>query len=339
MARKVLLLALGLVMTGMAGAQTLGGSTVYNFLRFPATPLVTALGGENISVIGRESGMGFQNPALVRKEMHGQMQAVFSGIQSQVQQYHLAGAYHQESIQTSFSGHIQYFNYGNITQTDAAGNIQGSFKPRDFVVQVNASRQYLERWHYGMGIKFIQSDYGLYRSSALAMDFGVNYYDSSRLLQVGLVAKNMGFQLKAYEGTAKDNLPFDLQLGVTKRLAKAPIQFSVTAHHLHRLILNYNDTTFNAEVGVSPPDNGFEKALQHFVFATQFFIGDKLELSAGYNHLRRRELNIPNGANGLTGFSYGAAFLQPRWSIRYSHANYQGGKGYNQFGVVVSFEK
>jgi len=182
----------------------------------------------------------------------------------------------------------------------------------------------LKHWFYGGGIKFIQSNYGQYRSSAIAMDIGVNYADSNGHWQAGLLLKNMGLQLRSYTGEGQDNLPFDLQAGITKRLAKAPLQFSLTAHQLHRLILFNEDST-----------STIDHNMQHVVLATQFFIADKIELTAGYNHLRRRELSIANTSNGLTGFSLGAGVVFPKLQLRYARAYQSNSKAYNQFGLNV----
>jgi len=82
----------------------------------------------------------------------------------------------------------------------------------------------------------------------------------------------MGTQLSTYNGTAvKEELPFDLQAGISKRLENAPFQFSVTAHHLHRFDIFYNDTLFNAQEGDARKVNGFQK-LWGILFLQQIFI-------------------------------------------------------------------
>ena len=326
-----------------AKSQTLGGSSVFNFLRFPNTPQLTALGSVNISNISNDVGLSFNNPSQLRREMHGQANFVFNSMYASINNYHLSGAYHAEKLKTSFSGGVNYFDYGNIPQTDAAGNTLGDFHPNDYVVQISASRRYMERWFYGATFKFINSNYGLYRSNGIALDIGASYYDSTNLLQVSLLMKNMGMQLKEYEGSASDEIPFDLQLGITKRLKKAPIQFSLTAHHLHQFDIRYNDTAFNNENDFEQNNKNssftIDKIFRHFVFATQFYIADKIELTAAYNHLRRSELNIPGTSNGLNGFSLGVGVLLNKLQIRYARGYYQNNTAYNQFGLNVQLNE
>ena len=152
----------------------------------------------------------------------------------------------------------------------------------------------------------------------------------------------MGFQLKKYQGTTADDLPFDLQIGLTKRLEKAPFSFSITAHHLHQFDIRYNDTTFNQDNGFENGRNGkisFDKIFRHFVFATTVYIGKNVELIAAYNYLRRKELNIGNAENGLTGFSLGVGAIFNKIQIRYARAYYQNNTAYNQFGLNLKLNE
>ncbi len=338
----MLLLILIICFVFNSNAQTLGGNSIYNFLKLPATPQLTGLGGINISNISNDIGLSFNNPALLRPSMHAQLAAVFNSMYAGIKNYHVITGYTNEKLQTNFSLGTQYFDYGTIAQTDASGNVLGTFRPGDYVVQVSGSRKYLERWYYGATIKFIHSNYGLYRSDGLAMDVGVAYYDSTSQLQVSVLMKNMGVQLKRYEGTTGDDLPFDIQAGITKRLKNAPLQFSVTAQRLHQFNIRYNDTSFNNDNGFNQTSEAaitFDKIFRHIVIATQVYVGDKLEITAAYNHLRRAELNIYNATNGLNGFSLGVGVLFKKIQIRYARAYYQNNTVYNQFGLNLSLNE
>ena len=215
-----------LILVSRLGAQTLGGSSVFNFLKLSSTPQLTALGGVNVSQISNDVGLAFNNPALLKPSMHTQMNAVFNSFYSGIKVYHLSLGYYHPKLNTNFSWGLNYFGYGNISETDASGNVLGKFRPTDWVMQFSASRTYLEKWSYGATLKFINSNYGQYRSNGIAMDMGVLYFDSAKQFSASIVAKNMGFQLKKYAGSAAEDIPFDLQAGISKRLEKAPFGFS-----------------------------------------------------------------------------------------------------------------
>lgn len=322
--------------------QTIGGQSVFNFLNLPNTPQLTSLGGVNVSDQSNDVGLAFNNPALLRDEMHSQLNAVFNDFYAGVSAYHLSLGYHHAKLKMNFLWGLNFINYGSIQQTDAAGNVMGKFRPNDWVMQVSASRKYLEKWNYGATLKFISSNYGLYKSTGLAVDVGVIYRDTSSSFTIGLLAKNMGFQLKKYDGTEPDDLPFDLQLGISKRLANAPFGFSFTAHHLHHFNITYHDTVFNNSNGFengSDKKFSFDKLFRHFAAAATIYLGDRVEVTVGYNHLRRKELNIGNGGNGLNGFSLGAALLLEKLHVKFARSHYQNGTGYNQLGLNMTLNK
>jgi hypothetical protein len=195
----------------------------------------------------------------------------------------------------------------------------------------------MDKWHYGATLKFIHSAYGLYRSSGIAMDVGITYTDSVNLWQASLVIKNMGSQIKRYQGSSSGDMPFDLQLGISKRLAHAPLQFSATFFQLHQFNTRYNDTLFNNDNGPDPANKEkkyiFDKFFRHVVLSAQLYVGDKVEITAGYNYLHRKELNVGNAGNGLNGFSLGVGVLFKKIQVRYARSYYQNNSSYNQFGL------
>ncbi len=336
--RLLILLFVFFFLKGL-NAQTLGGNAIFNFLTQPNTAQLSALGGVNVSNISRDVGLSFQNPALLRTEMHGQLNTSFTDFLAGIKNYSLSTALHLEKINTNLSFGINYFDYGNLAQTDAAGNILGNFRPNDYVVQVAASHKYKEHWWYGMTFKFASSSYAQYKSNGLAVDIGLAYYDTTSQFQASFVVKNIGTQLKTYDGSSvKEELPFDMQLGITKRLAHAPIQFSLTAHHLQAFNIYYNDTTFNASEGNgSIGNNTAEKIVAHLVLAAQFFIGDKIEATAGYNFMRRQDLNAFSTANGLNGFTMGVGLMLKKLHIRYATGFYQQNM-FHQFSLNLNWK-
>ncbi|HQS25264.1 MAG: hypothetical protein B7Y11_11975 [Sphingobacteriia bacterium 24-36-13] len=317
-------------------AQTLGGNAVYNFLSQPGSAQVAALGGINISNQSNDVSMSLGNPALLRKSMHQQIATSFNGFLAGISNYSAVASYFQERHQINWGIGLQYLHYGNITQTDAAGNVLGTFKPNDFALQFLLSKQYNNYFYIGAAAKFIQSNYGIYRSSGIAMDIGLTYTDTLNQIQASVAIKNMGTQLSTYGGAAKEELPFDLQAGISKRLANAPIQFSLTAHNLHRLNILYNDTAFNASEGDLRTAGFLQKTFAHLILATQFYLNEKVEISLGYNFLRRQDLNIFNATSGLNGLTAGAGFMHKKLHIRYATGFYQQ-KVFHQFTLNFNF--
>jgi hypothetical protein len=339
---KVVFIISAFFISFSAQSQTLGGNSVFNFLRLSNTPQLTALGGINISNTSGDIGLSFNNPALLLPVMHTQMNAVFNSFFGGIKVYHLSMGYSNEKLKTNFMGGLNYFSYGNTPQTDASGNELGNFRPVDCVLQVAASRAYLNNWNYGLTVKFISSAYGQFRSTGIAADVGLLFRDSANSFSASVVAKNMGTQLKKYYGSSPDDLPFDLQIGITKRLEKSPFSFSLTAQRIHQFNVLYNDTLFNNQNGFENPAAKkftLDKLLNHLIIGTTVYLADKVEIHAGYNFLRRKELNIGNVTNGLNGFSVGAGVLLGKLQVRYARAYYQSNTAFNQFGINMKMNE
>ena len=312
-------------------AQTLGGKSAYNFVKLPATPLLAASGSINTSYNFGDVGLALNNPSLLKSDLDKNLGLSFNSFFAGIKSYSLSSAFHHDQTNTTFGGGVFFIDYGSINETDATGNVMGSFHPLDYVVQVSAGRKYLERWQYGLSAKFINSNYAQYTSNAVAFDVGVLYADSANGLTASVLVKNMGVQLKSFTAE-KEDLPFDMQLGVTKKLSKAPFAFSVTGYQLHRLKIGYNDTTFNNENNFSNR-SAFDHTIAHFVFATHIFLGKHIEGTVGFNPLRRQELNLGNGGNGLNGFSFGLSGKFNKLGFQYARSYYQNGIAFNQLGL------
>jgi len=330
MVRRLTLIGLWVLTFSGGTAQTLGGSSIFNFLRLQLHPQAGALGGRNVSHLGADLGMLSENPSLLRKGHHSTISANFTSLAPSITGLYAAGAYHLEKKATTLALGITHLGYGEQQETDASGNMLGTFQAYDQLLGISISRNYNKKWYYGSTLKFINSRYGAYASQGLALDMGLNYYDEERMIQFGFAAKNMGVQLKSY-GNRKEDLPFDLVLGMTKQLEKAPIRFSLTGQRMHQFDLLYNDTLFNETNFGSQPKTGFgTKIFSHLVFGADVLVGEKIVLTGGYNVLRRSELRIQNIASGLTGFSYGFNLHLQRLRFYYARTHYQSSLSHHQ---------
>ena len=320
-------------------AQTLGGSSIFSFLKLPQHPITASLGGRNVSTFSGEAGLITENPALMTSDNNGQVSTNFSFLSPGMNALTATGIYEYKKINTNLGLTIGHVQYGNTDQTDASGNILGVFNPFDQYIQLTVSRRYASRWNYGTAVKFINSGYGAFRSSALAVDFGLNYFNKEKKIQFGFSAKNMGIQLKTYSGLGED-LPFDMVIGLSKQLEKSPLRFSITAQKIHQFDLLYSDTTFNSVYLGEIKENRFlRKVLSHFILGTELLIGDKLVFMGGYNFLRSMELRIPSLTNGFTGIGYGLNLKLLKFDFYFSRSHYQTSVAQNQMGITYKFEK
>lgn len=320
-------------------AQTLGGQTAYSFLKLSLHPQSGALGGRNIAHLKGDVALLTENPSLMIPAHGSNLSTSLTRVAPGVNALFGVGAYYHKKSSTTFGLAINHLLYGDELQTDASGNQLGRIRAFDQSIGASASRAYGERWRYGATLKFVNSNYGPFRSTALFADVGLTYTDTAHRLRLGFVVRNMGTQLSTYAGMPED-VPFDLSLGLSHQLEKAPIRFHLTAQGLHRFDLLYADTAFEAENYGRIYRNGFfQKALSHVVLGAEYLLGDRAVMMIGYNVLRRNELRIRNLSNGLAGFSYGFQLKLGKVNFFYSRLHYQAQLSQHQAAFTVRFSE
>jgi hypothetical protein len=251
-----------------------------------------------------------------------------------IKQYDFSGAKYLGNKKLVLGGGVHFMDYGSVAMTDISGNQMGNFRPNDYSLQVSAATSYINNTHIGATFKFIQSNYGLYKSNGIAMDIGLRYQPTSALSQVSVLIKNLGAQLKTY-GT-KEEFPFNLIVGYTKKLQNAPFQFSLTAEKLSLWNLAYNDTSFNAQQGYTNPGS-LQNLFNHLILASEVFIGEQVSVNLGYNFMRRFDLNIQGQQNALNGFSSGLALQLQRLELQYGNAFFQKNM-YHHFSLMYNLK-
>ncbi len=332
----------GMALTGKA--QVTGGQRAFEFLRLSQSARTSALGGINVSDPTRDVSAVSQNPALMRPGLHNQLAVQYNSYPAGINIMNLQHGYHSEKWNTAFFGSIQYLNYGSFDETDIYGNNIGTFRGTDYAVSIGASKEYRERWRGGVALKYAGSRYGDLRAGALLMDVGIVYADTEKLITLGAVAKNIGFMTQKYNaGNSAEPLPFDLQIGFSKRLARAPLRFHITAHHLYEWDIRYDnpaDNTTNTlggttTSGSSGGNNFFDKLARHVIFGADILIGKRITVTGAYNHLRRGELAFTDKP-ALSGFSFGGSINLDRFQIRYSRSIFNLAGTTNEFGLNVN---
>lgn len=330
----------------MANAQVTGGQFSFEFLRLANSPHVSALGGMSVSNPSDDISLALQNPALMRPGLHNQLQLNYNGLYAGISSSNLAYGYHSEKIKTSFAFGLQYINYGNFKQTNAVGNIEGDFKAIDYATTFAASRSYRAHWRYGANLKFAHSALATTRATAAMMDIGINYYDTASLWDIGAVAKNMGVMLDRYVAeNPSEPIPFDLQIGVSKKFKHLPLRLFTTIHHLYEWDIRYDNPDDKATSILTTVDssekvksNFVDKMFRHFIFGAELTLGKRITVTASYNNLRRKEMVLQT-ASGVTGFAFGVGINLNKFVINYGRSYYYVAGAYNEIGITMRLNK
>jgi hypothetical protein len=142
----------------------------------------------------------------------------------------LAGYYKFDDNQ-ALSASLRYFSLGNITFTDNLGNDFGSFRPREFGIDIGYSRRLNAKNGLGVALKFISSNLAggttvgstSYKTgNAVAADIGF-YHDGTSATSGdgwawGVVLSNLGSKIAYTDNAdAKDFIPANIGIGFNYR--------------------------------------------------------------------------------------------------------------------------
>ncbi|MDN4166275.1 type IX secretion system protein PorQ [Cytophagales bacterium LB-30] len=319
-----ILLALGI----QSFAQT-GGLNTYAFLSLPANTRVAALGGVLVSHPQADVQMLLSNPALLSAENHQQLGFTYLGLPASMGQSTVAYAHQIREGQMLGLG-IQYLNFGDFEAFDDTGNSLGTFDAAAYQLAGSYAHQ-LGNFRMGASLKWVQTRLGTYGSSALLTDIGATFVHPEKSLQVGLVIKNMGVQLTQFSETnLREELPMDVQLGITFKPEYMPFRFSFTTYRWIR-----SGSLQENEGGTTQSAGTFDQIMSHLAIGTELLLNKNFHVRAGYNHQLRYELGLPE-SRGAAGFSLGFMLRVKAFELSYSRQIYnQAGAG-NWLGVQIA---
>lgn len=325
--------------------QVTGGQYIFKLLELSPSARMTALGGTQITVRDDDVALAAANPAALNAGMDGRLTLNHNFFLSDIQHGYVAYAHHLPKIGFTLQGGVQYMNYGDIKQADEFGNITGQVKASETTFTLGAARPLSDRLSLGLNLRFGVSTLDLYQASMLGADAGLLYSDTSRLFSAAVVMRNAGVQLVTYNELRED-LPFDIQIGVSKRLRYLPFRMTIIAHHLHDWDIRYDDPNLttgdvslfgeeSSKKGNASVDNFF----RHFIFNGEFLLGrnEGFRIRLGYNHLRKRELSV-NNYRSLAGFSGGVGLKINRFRVDMGYGSYHLAGGVVHFSVGTNLK-
>lgn len=324
--KKILILAVFTLFCTLSFAQE-SGSTL-NMLTLPTSAHVTALGGENVSVADNHPGIVLHNPALLSNLDDNLLGLQFMTYADGAQ---WMGAEFSKAFGSRHTGaaFAHYMGYGAMDETDAHGNVIGSFSPQDIVAGVGYSYLLSDHWAGGANFKMGYSQIAEYSSLAVGVDLGLNYLDVIKDLSVSVVMRNIGAQVKTFDGVV-ERVPFNLQAGFTKGLEHLPVQFSVTLTDLIRWKTSDYYVPDGEELKFG------RMALNHVVLGLEVKPTHYLYFAGGYNFRRGYELKAA-GKGHLAGLSLGGGLNLHKFKIGLAWARYHYSTSALMGNVAYSF--
>lgn len=326
------------------------GYGVYQFLSLPASSRLAALGSVNVSLRDNDINLAFENPALLTAETNNMIGLSMANYLADIK---FGTAIFGKTIgpKNYFAVGVQYVDYGTFQETTDLDVFTGqSFTAKDFSLNIAYARPVTNRITVGATLKPVYSAYESYTSYGVAVDLGASYNDSVNLFSAGLVLKNIGTQFKGYysdtDGQHLEPLPFNIQMGISKKLSHAPLRFSLTLNNLQKWDLSYQSTNQDATNSSTTTSStnttkeiGFaDMALRHTIFAVEFVPSRSFYLTAAYNDRRQQEMSM-SGFKSMAGFSFGGGIKLYKFHVGFGMTQFQVGNYAYQFSISTSLNE
>ena len=311
----------------------------YNSLNLNNSSRVLSMGGDVISVVDNDVSLAFQAPSLLNKEMNRQMSFNFVDYVSDI---NFISFHYSQKISSNlmiFSG-LDAINYGEFIGSDATGNSTSVFTANQQIFSLGTAKQISDKFTLGTNIKLLNSQLESYHSLSFSSNVSTTYFNKENNLAATLLFKNMGKPIKSYTSNS-ENLPFEIQLGLSKSLQHLPFRYSLVLHHLnvYDISNDYNLNTIydlTTNTIIIKKESVVKKMLRHVILGGELNPFRKsLYLRAGFNFQRREDLKLSSSFS-MSGFSWGIGFSVKKIQINYSRSALHSSSVLNSFSLITN---
>ena len=320
-------------------AQT-GGSFTYQVLQFPVSSRMAVLNNP-IAISSSDLNFGIYNPALLNSKMKDGLALNFVDYFSDINMVSVAYAFPFRQLGT-VGVSLQSLSLGQFTYTNEQAEELGFFSANEQLLIAGFGKQLYEKWSIGGSVKFLFSDLETYQSFGIATDLGATFFNTESQFSASLLVQNIGRQITSYNAV-NESLPFEVKIGLSKKLEHLPFRFFIGYNHLETwdLTYHYNPTVTTDPVTGEELINTVsfgQKLFRHFTTSAELNIGKYLQLRMGYDAQRRHELTAISFL-GMIGFSWGVGFKISHFNINYGRSTYHLAGAPNYFSVTTNLSK
>jgi hypothetical protein len=313
---------------------------VFSFLDLPTHARVAALGGQVATATRPDGAYHLNNPALTDSIGNNQLSISLMPYLAAAKYYTLQYGLPIQS-KGKWAVGLQYLSYGQFNLTDPAGNSLGTFSANDYALSFSHARTE-GNFTLGATVKAVGSAIETYSAFGVLADFGGIWRHPKKELTFGLVAKNVGYLVKNY-GPADAELPFDLQAGVTLKPEHAPVRITLTAHHLQRFDISYNDPNLNIRYDLNGNPipqtvSVTERIARHISIGAELLVSRNVHLLVGYNHQKRQEGRLTT-FGGAAGISFGASIQARGFQLTYGRFSAVPTAGTSQLSLRIDLDR
>lgn len=286
---------------------------------------MAATGGNLFAVNDSDFTLVTDNPSLLNAGMHNHFILSYTNYISDINAGYAGYAADFKSIGTVAAG-LKYINYGKFIETDIYDQKLGEFSASDYSLNLTFSKKLHPQILSGGTIKGIYSSFYAGNSYGVAADLAGTLISKNSSFIAAMVFKNMGAQITTYSQGIREPLPFEVQLGLSKKIKYAPIRLVYSLRNLQKWrlasagMISFPAKAENNETYRKLYDAGYNFAL-HSGVGIEFFPVKSFIIRFGYEHKKRNEMKMAD-RSGLIGFSIGAGIRILKMNLSYARSSY-----------------
>ena len=316
----------------------LAGESTYQFLNIPTSPRQLALGGKTITNYDYDVSQAIYNPSVINSEMDNNLSLNFFNYFADITYGSAAYAYTIDNRGNTLHFGLSYINYGNFEGYNEIGDPINDFTGNEAALSVGYANKFINApIYYGVNIKMITSRFEQYNSLGFASDIGFYYKNDELLLDVGLVFRNLGGQIKSYDNVY-EKLPFEIDLGISQLVKNAPIRWHITLENIQKWPIGLSNPSrliIDLDGNVTEEKVTFmNDLLRHVIIGAELFPKSIFNLRLGYSFRRGEELRIVDQKN-FSGLSFGFGIKFNKLRFNYSHARYSSASNISFLGLQI----
>ena len=318
-----------------------GGEGVFQFLNLSTSARQIALGGETLNIMD-DINQPVWNPSSITSELDNKISLNYSSYLSGI---NIGSLSYSKLISRRFGtihGNIKYLDYGTLIGADENGNETGDFNANDIAISICYAKNLpWTNLFFGVNLKFINSNISNFSSFGIATDLGILYFSPYKPYTFTLVARNIGSQLKSFNGTY-EKLPLKIAIGASYQLEFVPLKWYATIDNLQQWdisVANPSEQSTDLEGNTSEEEIGFiGNSLRHLIIGAELFPESAINVRLGYNFRRAAELKLQN-IRTFGGVSLGFGIKMNKLKFNYAYSRYHSAANASTFSLQIDLDK
>ena len=319
--KKLFIIAVIILSTGMTYSQTKTGTTAANFLMIPVSSRASGMGGAFTAIANDVSDL-YWNPGGLAKLPTSEFSVAYSEWFVGTNYNWLGLSYKlDEASAVGFS--INQLNYGEeeVTTVQNPDGTGEKWTAQDLAIGLSYSRSLTDRFSIGGTVKYIRQQIWHESASAFALDIGLLFQTELEGLKLGMNITNFGSEMKMdgkdlyqpidYDRTSNsgnnENVPGSLNV----ESWPLPLVFTVGCSYE---AIHSSDMSLIVDVDAVYPSN----QSSYLNAGAEFGFMDVLFLRAGKNSIFKQ--SAEEGMSFGAGFKYDFGTISSK--IDYCNADY-----------------